>query len=187
VTNRTLVEWKVTRTYVERWDGQGAWQTVQQRTYMFVDTTKKVPEVVEQNDNVRHCPEDQVVQLESCIGMPQRPHTGNSPNMNHSSTKRTLGFVDETELGNNETRCSSEKDLLTCSEEHNYTKYGQLAGLLSHQHRPTIGLSTHPIDNRCSNMNIKPRENSSIGPQTAVPSSQLQSSIMDDENGQRKV
>jgi hypothetical protein len=60
-------------------------------------------------------------------------------------------------------------------------------GLLSHQHQPTIGLSTHPIDNRCSNTNIKPRENSSIGPQTAVPSSQLQSSIMDDENGQQKV
>jgi hypothetical protein len=84
---------------------------------MFVNTTKKVPEVVEQNDNVRRCPEDQVVQWESCIGMPQRPHTGNSPNMNHSSTKRTLGFIDETELGNNETRCSSEKDLLTRSEE----------------------------------------------------------------------
>jgi hypothetical protein len=98
-----------------------------------------------------------------------------------------LGFVDETELGNNETRCSSEKDLLTHSEERNYTKYGQLAGLLSHQHQPTIGLSTHPIDNRCSNTNIKPRENLSIGPQTAVPSSQLQSSIMDDENGRRKV
>jgi hypothetical protein len=29
VTNRTLMERKVTRTYVERWDGQGAWQTVQ--------------------------------------------------------------------------------------------------------------------------------------------------------------
>jgi hypothetical protein len=29
VTNRTLVEQKVTRTYVERWDGLGAWQTVQ--------------------------------------------------------------------------------------------------------------------------------------------------------------
>jgi hypothetical protein len=54
---------------------------------MFVNTTKKVPEVVEQNDNMRRCPEDQVVQLESCIGMTQRPHTGNSPNMNHSSTK----------------------------------------------------------------------------------------------------
>jgi hypothetical protein len=30
VTNRTLVEQKVTRTYVEHWDGKGAWQTVQQ-------------------------------------------------------------------------------------------------------------------------------------------------------------
>jgi hypothetical protein len=29
VTNRTLMEQKVTRTYVECWDGQGAWQTVQ--------------------------------------------------------------------------------------------------------------------------------------------------------------
>jgi hypothetical protein len=29
VTNRTLVEQKVTRTYVERWDRKGAWQTVQ--------------------------------------------------------------------------------------------------------------------------------------------------------------
>jgi hypothetical protein len=79
---------------------------VQQRTYMFVDTTKKVPEVDEQNDNVRCCPEDQVDQLESCIGMPQRPHTGNSPNIIHSSTKQTPGFVDETELKNNKTRCS---------------------------------------------------------------------------------
>jgi hypothetical protein len=30
VTNRTLMQQKVTRTYVERWDGLGAWQTVQQ-------------------------------------------------------------------------------------------------------------------------------------------------------------
>jgi hypothetical protein len=119
--------------------------------------------------------------------MPQRPHIGNSPNMIHSSTKRTLGFVDKTELRNNETRCSSEKDLLTRSEEHNYTKYGQLAGLLSHQHQPTVGLSTQPINSGCSNTNIKPREKSSIGPQTAVPSNQLQSSIRDNENGQRKV
>jgi hypothetical protein len=158
VTNRTLVEQKVTRTYVEHWDGKGAWQTVQRRTYTFVDTKKKVPEVDEQNDNVRRCPEDQVVQLEDCIGMPQRPHTGNSPNIIHSSTKRTPRFVDKTELGNNETRCSSEKDLLTCSEERNYTKYGQLAGLLSHQHQPTVGLSTQPINNRCSKVNIKPRD-----------------------------
>jgi hypothetical protein len=135
---------------------------------MFIDTTKKVSKVDEQNDNMRCCPEDQVVQLEYCTGMPQRPHTGNSPNMIHSSTKRTLGFIDETEFGNNETHCLSEKDLLTCSEECNYT-------------------NIQPIDNRCSNMNIKPREYSSIGPQTAVPSSQLQSSIMDDENGHRKV
>jgi hypothetical protein len=96
-----------------------------------------------------------------------------------------LGFVDETELGNNETRCSSEKDLLTRSEERNYTKYGQLTGLLPHQ--PIIGSSIQPINNRSSNTNIKPGENSPIGPQTAVPSSQLQSSIMDDENGRRKV
>jgi hypothetical protein len=87
VTNRTLMEQKVTKTYVECWDGQGAWQTVQQQIYIFIDTTKKVPEVVEQNDNMRHCPEDQIVQLELCIGMPQRLHTGNSPNMIHSSTK----------------------------------------------------------------------------------------------------
>jgi hypothetical protein len=87
VTNRTLVEQKVTRTYVECWYGQGSWQTVQRQTYMFVNTTKKVPKVDEQNDNMRCCPEDQVVQLEYCIGMPQRPHTGNSPNMIHSSTK----------------------------------------------------------------------------------------------------
>jgi hypothetical protein len=129
VTNRTLVEQKVTRTYVEHWDGQGAWQTVQRRTHMFVDKPKKVPEVDEQDDNVRRCPEEQVVQLESCIGMPQRPHTGNSPNMIHSSTKRTLGFVDETGLRNNETRCSSKNFHLTRSEERNYTKYGQLSRL----------------------------------------------------------
>jgi hypothetical protein len=119
--------------------------------------------------------------------MPQRPHTGNSPNIIHSSTKRTPRFVDETELGNNKTRCSSEKDLLTRSEERNYTKNGQLAGLLSYQHLPTIGSSTHPINNRCSNTNIKPREKSSIGPQTAVPSDQLQSSIRDDEDSRQKV
>jgi hypothetical protein len=154
---------------------------------MFIDKPKKVPEVDEQDDNVRRCPEEQVVQLESCIGMPQRLHTGNSPNMIHSSTKQTLGFVDETELRNNETCCSSKNFHLTCSEEHNYTKYGQLTGLLSYQHQPTIGSSTHPIDNRRSNTNIKPREKSSIGPQTAVPSSQLQSSIRDDKNGQWKV
>jgi hypothetical protein len=150
---------------------------------MFVDKPKKVPEVDEQDDNMRCCPEEQVVQLESCIGMPQRPHTGNSPNMIHSSTKRTLGFIDETGLRNNETRCSSKNFHLTHSEEHNYTKCGQLTGLISHQHQPTMGSSTQPINNRCSNTNIKPREKSSIGPQTAVPSSQLQSSIRDDENG----
>jgi hypothetical protein len=143
---------------------------------MFVDTTKKVPKVDEQNDNVRRCPEDQVVQLESCIGMPQRLHTGNSPNGLHSSTQQTLGFVNKTDLENNET-CLSEKNLLTCSEECNYTNNGQLAGLLPHQ--PTFGSSIQPINNRCLNMNINPREISSIGPQTAVPSSQLQSSIME--------
>jgi hypothetical protein len=187
VTNRTLVEQKVTRTYVKHWDGQGAWQTVQRRTHTFVDKPKKVPEVDEQEDNVRCCPEVQVVQLEDCIGMPQRPHTGNSPNIIHSSTKQTPRFIDETELRNNETRCSSKNFHLTCSEEHNYMKYGQLTGLLSYQHQPTIGSSTHPINNRCLNKNIKPREKSSIGPKTAVPPSQLQSSIRDDENGQWKV
>jgi hypothetical protein len=185
VTNRTLVEQKVTRTYVECWDRLGAWQTVQRRTYTFVDTTKKVPKVDEQNDNERRCPEDQVVQLESCIGMPQRSHTGNSPNGLHSSTQQTLGFVNKTDLENNETRCLSEKNLLTRSEECNYTNNGQLTGLLPHQ--PIIGSSIQPINNRSSNTNIKPGENSPIGPQTAVPSSQLQSSIMDDENGRRKV
>jgi hypothetical protein len=185
VTNGTLKEQKVTRTYVERWDGRGAWQTVQRRTYTFVDTTKKVPKVDEQNDNERRCPEDQVVQLGSCIGMPQRPHSGNSPNGLHSSTQQTLGFVNKTDLENNETRCLSEKNLLTRSEERNYTNNGQLTGLLPHQ--PTFGSSIQPINNRSSNTNIKPGENSSIGPQTAVPSSQLQSSIMDDENDQRKV
>jgi hypothetical protein len=134
---------------------------------------------------MRRCPEDQVVQLESCIGMPQRPHTGNNPNGLHSSTQQTLGFVNKTDLENNETCCLSEKNLLTCSEERNYTNNGQLAGLLPHQ--LTFGSSIQPINNRSSNTNIKPRENSSIGPQTAVPSSQLQSSIMDDENGRRKV
>jgi hypothetical protein len=119
--------------------------------------------------------------------MPQRPHTGNSSNMIHSSTKQTLGFVDKTGLRNNKTRCSSKNFHLTCSEEHNYTKHGQLTGLISHQHQPTMGSSTQPIDSRCSNANIKPREKSSIGPQTAVPSNQLQSSIRDDENGQWKV
>jgi hypothetical protein len=117
--------------------------------------------------------------------MPQRPHIGNGPNGLHSSTQQTLGFVNKTDLENNETRCLSEKDLLICSEERNYTNNGQLAGLLPHQ--PTFGSSTHPINNRCSNTNIKSRENSSIGPQTAVPSSQLQSSIRDDENGRQKV
>jgi hypothetical protein len=179
------VEQKVTRTYVERWDGLGAWQTVQRQTYTFVDTTKKVPKVDEQNDNERRCPEDQVVQLESCIGMPQRPHTGNSPNGLHSSTQQTLGFVNKTDLENNKTRCLSENNLLTCSEERNYTNNGQLTGLLPHQ--PTFGSSIQPINNRSSNTKIKPGENSSIDPQTAVPSSQLQSSIMDDENGRRKV
>jgi hypothetical protein len=96
-----------------------------------------------------------------------------------------LGFVDETELENNKTHCLSEKNLLTRSEERNYTNNSQLTGLLPHQ--PTFGSSIQPINNRSLNMNIKPREYSSIGPQTAVPSSQLQSSIMDDENGQRKV
>jgi hypothetical protein len=185
VTNRTLVEQKVTRTYVECWDRLGAWQTVQRRTYTFVNTTKKVPKVDEQNDNERRCPEDQVVQLESCIGMPQRPHTGNSPNGLHSNTQQTLGFVNKTDLENNETRCLSEKNLLTRSEECNYTNNGQLTGLLPHQ--PTFSSSIQPINNRSSNTNIKTRENSSIGPQTAVPSSQLQSSIMDDENGRWKV
>jgi hypothetical protein len=185
VTNRTLMEQKVTRMYVEHWDGQGAWQTVQQRTYMFINTTKKVPKVDEQNDNVRRFSEDQVVQLEYSIGMPQRPHTGNSPNGLHSSTQQTLGFVNKTDLENNETCCLSVKHLLTCSEERNYTNNGQLAGLLPHQ--LTFGSSTHLINNRCSDTNIKPRKNSSIGPQTAIPSSQLQSFIRDDKNGQQKV
>jgi hypothetical protein len=185
VTNGTLVEQKVTRTYVERWDGLGAWQTVQRRTYTFINTTRKVPKVDGQNDNERRCPEDQVVQLGSCIGMPQRPHSGNSPNGLHSSTQQTLGFVNKTDVENNETCCLSEKNSLTRSEERNYTNNGQITGLLSHQ--PTFGSSIQTINKRSSNTNIKPGENSSIGPQTAVPSSQLQSSIMDDENGRRKV
>jgi hypothetical protein len=185
VTNGTLMEQKVTRTYVERWDGLGVWQTVQRRTYTFVDTTRKVPKVDGQNDNEKRCPEDQVVQLGSCIGMPQRPHSGNSPNGLHSSTQQTLGFVNKTDVENNETHCLSEKNLLTRSEERKYTNNGQLTGLLPHQ--PTFGSSIQTINNRSSNTNIKPRENSSIGPQTAVPSSQLQSSIMDDKNGRRKV
>jgi hypothetical protein len=185
VTKGTLVEQKVTRTYVERWDGLGAWQTVQRRTYTFVDTTRKVPKVDGQNDNERRCPEDQVVQIGSCIGKPQRPHSGNSPNGLHSSTQQTLGFVNKTDLENNETCCLSEKNLLTRSEERNYTNNGQITGLLPHQ--STFGSSIQTINNRSSNTNIKPGENSSIGPQTAVPSSQLQSSIMDDENGQQKV
>jgi hypothetical protein len=64
--------------------------------------------------------------LESCIGMHQRPYTGKSPNGSHSSTQQTLGFVNKTYLKNNETRCLSEKDLLTHSEERNYTNNGQL-------------------------------------------------------------
>jgi hypothetical protein len=175
-----------TRTFVEHWDGH-AWQTEQRRTHTFIDKSQKVSEVAIQEDNMRRCPENQAVHMDYHIGMPQRPHTSKSPNMIHSSTERTLGFIDETELGNNETHCSSEKDLLTRSEECNYTKYGQLAGLLSHQHQPTIGLSIHPINSRCLKANIKPRENLSIGPQTAVPSGQLQSSIRDDEDSRQKV
>jgi hypothetical protein len=112
---------------------------------------------------VRCCPEDQVVQLESCIGMPQRPHTGNSPNGLHSSTQQTLGFVNKTDLENNETHCLSEKNLLTCSEECNYTNYGQLAGLLPHQ--LTFGSNIQLIDSRRSNTNIKTKGKVSIGHQ----------------------
>jgi hypothetical protein len=175
-----------TRTFVEHWDGH-AWQTEQRRTHTFVDKSQKVSEVAKKEDNGRCCPENQAVHRDYHIGRPQRLHTSKSPNMIHSSTERTLGFIDETKLGNNKTHCSSEKDLLTCSEECNYTKYGQLTGLLSHQHQPTIGLSNHPINSRCSKANIKPRENLSIGPQTAVPSGQLQSSIRDNENSRQKV
>jgi hypothetical protein len=51
------------------------------------------------------------------IGMPQRLHTSKSPNIIHSSTKQTLGFIDETELGNNETHCSRKNFHLTGVED----------------------------------------------------------------------
>lgn len=77
-----------TRTFVEHWDGQ-AWQTVQQQTHMFVDKSQKAPEVIKRDDNVRHCPKNQAVHTDYSIGMPQRQHTSKSPDMIHSSMKRT--------------------------------------------------------------------------------------------------
>jgi hypothetical protein len=74
---------------------------------------------------MRRCPENQAVHMDYHVSMPQRLHTSKSPNMICSSTERTLGFIDKTELKNNETCCLSKKLLLTCSEERNYTNNGQ--------------------------------------------------------------
>jgi hypothetical protein len=146
----------VTRTFVEHWD-RHAWQTEQQRTHTFIDKSQKVSEVAIQEDNVRRCPENQAVHMDYHIGMPQRPHTSKSPNMIHSSTEQTLGFIDETELGNNETHYSSKKFYLTGSEEHNLTSTG-----------------IHPNNSRHSNMNIKFREKMLISPQMTRHSNQQQ-------------
>jgi hypothetical protein len=89
--------------------------------------------------------------------MPQRPHTSKSPNMIHSSAERTLGFIDETELGNNETRCSSKSFHLTGTEEHNHTSTGK-----------------HPNNSRHSNTNVKFREKMFISPQMTRHSNQQQ-------------
>jgi hypothetical protein len=136
-----------TRTFVEHWDGH-AWQTEQQQIHMFVDKLQKVSEVAKQEDNVRHCPENQAVHMDYHIGMPQRLHTSKSPNMIHSSTEQTLRFIDETELRNNKTHCSSKNFHLTGSEEHNFTSTG-----------------IHPNNSRCLNMNIEFREKVFISPQ----------------------
>jgi hypothetical protein len=59
-----------------------------------------------------------------------------------------LGFIDETELGNNKTCCSSKSFHLTGTEEHNLTSTG-----------------IHPNNSRHSNTNIKFREKMFISPQ----------------------
>jgi hypothetical protein len=115
---------------------------------MFIDKSQKVSEVAKQEDNGRHCPENQAVHRNYHIGRPQRPHTSKSPNMIHSSTEQTLGFIDETKLGNNETHCSSKNFHLTDTEEHNLTSTG-----------------THPNNSRCSNTNIEFKEKMFISPQ----------------------
>ncbi|KAF8223004.1 hypothetical protein L208DRAFT_1381635 [Tricholoma matsutake] len=54
-----FVKPNVTKTFIERWDKNGAWQTVQRQTYTFVNDSQKIPETNEPRDNAKHCLQDQ--------------------------------------------------------------------------------------------------------------------------------
>jgi hypothetical protein len=116
-----------TRTFVEHWDGH-TWQTEQRRTHTFVDKSQKVSEVAIQEDNVRRCPEIQAVHMDYHI-------------------ERTLGFIDETELGNNETRCARKNFHLTRVEDDkshhltNKTSVGHQMDVYSSQAEPSDNTS----------------------------------------------
>lgn len=56
---KTFVEPNITKMFIEHWDKNGAWQTVQRQTYTFVDDSQKIPETNEQRDNAKHCLQDQ--------------------------------------------------------------------------------------------------------------------------------